>query len=110
MSNFTKMLRKYIGSVIACIGTVLLVILTYGDLGELFTEQYWQNVGGNISSISALSIGLIMVQFSIKQGISEQALSLGLNTTGTSEKQKEHKDLVSKNREKIVYLPYFLYS
>lgn len=108
MSNFTIILRKYAGSIISSLGFVLLAILTYGDLGELFTEQYWQNVGGNISSIGALSIGLVMIQVSIKQGISEQALSAGLNTQTTTEKFKEHKELLTRNRERYVYLPYFL--
>lgn len=108
MSTFTKWLRKYAGSIVSAIGTILLAILTYGDLGELFTEQYWHNVGGNLSSISALSFGLVMIQVSIKQGISEQALSAGLNTKETKDKYIEHKGLLNKNRTKYVYLPYFL--
>lgn len=108
MSKFTVFLRKYAGSIISSLGFVLLAILTYGDLGELFTEQYWQNVGGNISSIGALSIGLVMIQVSIKQGISEQALSAGLNSQTTTQKFTEHKTLLTQNRERYVYLPYFL--
>lgn len=108
MSKFTLWLRKYAGSIMSVIGFVLLAILTYGDLGELFTEQYWQNVGGNLTSIGALSVGLVMIQVSIKQGISEQALSAGLNTQTTKDKYLEHKSLINKNRERYVYLPYFL--
>lgn len=108
MSKFTIWLRKYAGSIIAAVGLVLLAIVTYGDMGELFTEQYWANVGGNITSIGAISIGLVMIQVSIKQGVSEQALSAGLNTKNTKDKYEEHKTLISRNREKYVYLPYFL--
>ena len=108
MSKFTKALRKYIGAISAAIGTILLIILTYGDMGELFTDKYWANVGGNITSIGALSIGLIMIQVFIKQGLCEQALSAGLNTDKTSGKFGEHKELLKKNREKSMYLPYFL--
>lgn len=108
MSQFTIWLRKYAGSIIAAAGLVLLAIVTYGNLGELFTEQYWANVGGNITSIGAISVGLVMIQVSIKQGVSEQALSAGLNTQTTKDKYEEHKSLISKNRERYVYLPYFL--
>lgn len=108
MSNFTFFLKKYAGSIISSLGFVLLAILTYGDLGELFTEEYWQNVGGNLSSIGALSIGLVMIQTTIKQGIAEQALSAGLNTKATTDKFNEHKQLLALNREKSIYLPYFL--
>lgn len=108
MSKFTLWLRKYAGSIISALGFIILAILTYGDLGELFTEKYWQNVGGNITSIGALSIGLVMIQVSIKQGISEQALSTGLNTKNTQDKYVEHKDILKRNQERNVYLPYFL--
>ena len=108
MSKFTLWLRKYAGSIISALGFIILAILTYGDLGELFTEKYWQNVGGNITSIGALSIGLVMIQVSIKQGISEQALSTGLNTKNTQDKYIEHKDILKRNQERNVYLPYFL--
>lgn len=108
MSNFTSWLRKNIGSIVSTIGLILLVIITYGEMGELFTEKYWQNVGGNISSISALSIGLVLIQTSIKQGVSEQALSAGLNTETTKNKYTEHKAILKRNQEKQVYLPYFL--
>lgn len=108
MSKITNMIRKNIGSIVSIVGLALLIILTFGDMGELLTEEYWKNVGGNLSSISALTIGLVLIQTSIKQGISEQALSAGLNTTNTTEKYKEHKKLVKENQEKHVYLPYFL--
>jgi hypothetical protein len=103
-----KWIRKNIGTIIASMGLVLLVILTFGDLGELFTEQYWKNVGGNLTAIGALTVGLVMVQVAIKQGVSEQALSNGLNTENTLNKYKEHKEILFKCREKEIYLPYFL--
>lgn len=108
MNRITSLIRKNIGIIVSIIGLALLVILTFGDMGELLTEEYWKNVGGNLSSISALTIGLVLIQTSIKQGISEQALSAGLNTTNTTEKYKEHKKLIKDNQEKHVYLPYFL--
>lgn len=108
MNRITSLIRKNIGIIVSIVGLALLVILTFGDMGELFTEEYWKNVGGNLSSIGALTIGLVLIQTSIKQGISEQALSAGLNTETTKNKYKEHKDLVKKNQENHVYLPYFL--
>ena len=108
MNKLTNLIRKNIGIIVSIVGLALLVILTFGDMGELFTEEYWKNVGGNLSSISALTIGLVMIQTSIKQGISEQALSAGLNTTNTTEKYKEHRKLIKENQEKHVYLPFFL--
>ena len=108
MRNITVWLRKYIGLLVSIFGTILLSVLTYGDLGELFTEQYWQNVGGNITSIGALSIGLVMIQVCIKQGLCEQALSAGLNTPDTTKKFDEHKVILNRNRERMIYLPYFL--
>ena len=101
-------LRKNIGIIISVIGLALLIILTFGDMGELFTEEYWKNVGGNLSSITALTMGLVMVQVAIKQGVSEQALSAGLNTENTKNKYIEHKGILERNREKSIYLPYFL--
>ena len=78
-----KWIRRNIGFIISSLGLILLIIVTYGDIGELFTEQYWINVGGNLSSISALTVGLMFI-IMIKQGVSEQALSKGLNTPGTA--------------------------
>lgn len=108
MNQITKWLRKNIGLIVSIIGVVLLVILTFGDMGELFTEKYWENVGGNLSSISALTIGLVMIQTTIKQGVSEQALSAGLNKDDTQKKYTEHKSVRKDCREKEIYLPYFL--
>lgn len=108
MNQITKWLRKNIGLIVSIIGLILLVILTFGDMGELFTEKYWENVGGNISSISALTIGLVMIQTSIKQGVGEQALSAGLNKPETQQKYEEHKKARKTCREKEIYLPYFL--
>ena len=92
MGLITIWLRKNIGIIVSTIGFILLVILTFGDIGELFTDKYWQNVGGNITSISALSIGLVLIQISIKQGVSEQALSVGLNTKNTKEMYDEQQE------------------
>ena len=108
MSTITSWFRKNIGIIISIIGLALLVILTFGDMGELFTEKYWENVGGNLSSISALTIGLVLIQTSIKQGVSEQALSVGLNTQVTKEKYDEHKEIRQVCQGKLIYLPYFL--
>lgn len=108
MTNVTNWLRKHLGMIISVIGLILLAVLTFGDIGELFTDAYWQNVGGNITSIGALTVGLVMVQVAIKQGVSEQALSAGLNTENTKNKYKEHKQIVADCREKSIYLPYFL--
>lgn len=108
MYKATNWFRKNIGMIISAIGLVLLVILTFGDIGELFTDKYWENVGGNLSSISALTIGLVMIQVAIKQGVSEQALSAGLNTDMTKKKYTEHKAILEQNRERQIFLPYFL--
>ena len=96
------------GVIVTFVGFILLIILTFGDLGELFTEEYWRNVGGNITSIGALTIGLMFVQISIRQGVSEQALSNGLNTENTKNKYVEHKDIIKRCRPNHIYLPYFL--
>jgi len=104
----TNILRKNIGTIIATFGFVLLCIITYGNLGEILTEAYWQNVRENLTSIGFLSIALTMIQTSIKQGVSEQALQRGLNTPNTSEKYKEHRGILSKMTDKMIYLPYFL--
>ncbi len=74
-----KVLKNNIGSITATIGLVLLVILTYGNLAEINTIEYWQNVTKNIAGIGLLSIGLSMTQLTIKQGVAEQALRSGLN-------------------------------
>lgn len=108
MGKITSLIRKNIGAIVSVVGFILLVILTFGDIGELFTEKYWENVGGNLSSISVLTIGLMLIQTSIKQGIGEQALSTGLNSIDTTEKYNKHKKLIKENQEKHIYLPYFL--
>lgn len=108
MNKLTGTIRKYIGLIVSIVGLFLLVILTFGDIGELFTEKYWENVGGNLTSIGAVTIGLVLIQTTIKQGISEQALSAGLNTENTREKYKEHKNYIKSNQDKQIYLPYFL--
>jgi len=108
MKEFSKVIRKNIGTIISIIGIILLVILTYGDMGELFTDKYWENVGGNITSIGALTIGLVLIQVSIKQGVSEQALITGLNTPDTKAKYDEHKNIKKKCASRLLYLPHFL--
>lgn len=106
--NFTNMLRRNIGSIIACLGFMLLCIITFGDLGELFGKQYWINVWRNMTAISFTSIGLTFIQTSIKQGLAEQALQRGLNTEYTKSKYEEHKNTIKENNDKMMYLPYFL--
>ena len=81
-----KWLRRNIGVIVSSVGMLLLVVVTFGDMGELFTEKYWRSVGGNITSIGAVTLGLVLIQYSIKQGVSEQALSTGLNQPRTVEK------------------------
>jgi hypothetical protein len=103
-----KKLRKNIGTVIAALGFLLLCIATFGNLGEFMTDVYWENVKNNITSIGFLTIALTLIQVSIKQGLAEQALQSGLNTENTTEKYKVHKELIAKNAERMIYLPYFL--
>ena len=79
-----------------------------GDLGEFLTDAYWQNVLSNITSIGFLSVALTLIQVAIKQGLAEQALQAGLNTPDTTKKMLDHKKVISDNRERIIYLPYFL--
>lgn len=103
-----KALRKNIGTIIAALGVVLLCIATFGDLGEFMTEAYWEGVKQNITSIGFLAIALVLIQVSIKQGLAEQALQSGLNTENTTNKYSEHRSLIAKNNERMIYLPYFL--
>lgn len=105
-----KALRNNIGSIIAFLGFFLLCVVTFGDLGNVLTEQYWKNVMNNITGIGFLTISLTLIQVSIKQGISEQALQKGLNTENTTKKMKEHRELISEKPERMKYLPYFLQS
>lgn len=106
--NFTNMLRKNIGTIIACLGFVLLCIVTFGDLGEIFSDAYWENVRQNLLGISFVSIGLTFIQTSIRQGVAEQALQKGLNTERTTQKYEEHRAIIKENNDKQIYLPYFL--
>ena len=108
MMAITNILRKYIGTIIASVGFLLLCIITFGDLGEIVTQAYWSNVLRNLTSISFMTVGLTLIQMVIKQGLAEQALQRGLNTELTTEKYKEHKLLIKDNRDKALYLPYFL--
>lgn len=101
-------LRKYIGTVVAAFGFVLLCIITFGDLGEILSEQYWLNVRDNLTSIGFMSIALTMIQVSIKQGLSEQALQRGLNTEDTARAMNEHRLKVKTSIPRMIYLPYFL--
>ncbi len=103
-----NLLRKNIGTIIAGFGFVLLCIITFGDIGEILTEAYWQSVKENLTSIGFVSISLTMIQVTIKQGVSEQALQKGLNTPNTTEKYKEHRKLIKDNNSRMIYMPYFL--
>lgn len=103
-----KWIRKNIGAISATIGFIILTIMTFGDIAKIMTADYWRNVWDNITGISAVSIGLVLVQYTIKQGISEQALSIGLNTEETKKRYDTHNAIVKKNAERNVYLPYFL--
>ena len=103
-----KWIRKNIGAISATIGFIILTIMTFGDIAKIMTADYWRNVLHNIAGISAVSIGLVLVQYTIKQGISEQALSIGLNTEETKKRYDTHNAIVKKNAERNVYLPYFL--
>lgn len=106
--NFTNALRKNIGTIIALLGFMLLCIITFGNLGELSTEEYWRSVRDNITAISFVSIGLTFIQTAIKQGVAEQALQRGLNTEKTTQKYEEHKQAIKENNDRMIYLPYFL--
>ena len=106
--NFVNLLRKNIGTIIAILGFALLCIVTFGDLGEILAEEYWLNVRNNLTSIGFMTIGLTLIQVSIKQGLAEQALQRGLNTERTTEKYEEHKIIIKANNDKLIYLPYFL--
>lgn len=106
--NITNLLRKNIGTIIACLGFVLLCIITLGDLGELASEQYWINVWQNMTAIGFVSLGLTFIQTSIKQGLAEQALQRGLNTERTLQKYEEHREIIKDLNSKMIYLPYFL--
>lgn len=103
-----NLLRKNIGTIIATFGFILLCILVFGDLGQIMTEDYWLDVKEKITGIGLMSIALTMIQVAIKQGISEQALQKGLNTENTTEKYKEHRQIIKDNTERMIYIPYFL--
>lgn len=103
-----NLLRKNIGTIIAIFGFFILCIITFGDIGTIATDVYWQNVKNNLMSISFMSIGLSLVQLTVKQGISEQALQKGMNTEITKSKYEEHKNKISSCNDRMVYLPYFL--
>jgi hypothetical protein len=103
-----KWTRKNIGAIAAFIGFTILTIMTFGDIAKILTEEYWHNVWKNITGISAISIGLVFVQYTIKQGISEQALSIGLNTENTMKMYALHNEIVKRNVDRSLYLPYFL--
>lgn len=103
-------LRKNIGVFVAFFGFTLLVIMTFGDLGELMTEEYWANVKENLTAITYTTIGLTMIQTAIRQGLSEQALQRGLNTEKATTAYQAHRDLIKSCVEKIQYLPYFIHN
>ena len=103
-----KLLRKNIGIIITAFGFLLLCILTFGDLGEFMTEQYWLNVKENIMAISYMSIALTLIQTVMKQGMGEQALQKGLNSAATTEKYTEHRSILRECTDRMIYMPYFL--
>jgi len=103
-----KLLRKNIGTIIAGLGFALLCILTFGDIGDILSADYWKNVSQNITSIGFMTVSLTMIQVSIKQGIGEQALSKGLNTQLTQDKYEEHRNLIRDANDKMIYMSYFL--
>lgn len=105
---FISALRKNIGTIVAGIGFILLCILTFGDIGEIATEEYWLNVKNNLTSIGFMSVSLTLIQVVIRQGISEQALQRGMNTEAASAKYVEHIELIKSATERMIYLPYFL--
>ena len=105
---FVSILRKHIGTIISVFGFMILCILTFGDITEIATEEYWQNVWSNITSIGFMTISLTTIQVTIKQGLSEQALQRGLNTEVTRQKYEEHKKIISDNTSRLIYVPYFL--
>lgn len=106
--NITNFLRRNIGLIITIIGFMLLCIMTFGDLGEITTTVYWASVANNLTSIGFMTIGLTLIQFSIKQGLAEQALQRGLNTEKTTQKYNTHKEIIGECTERLIYLPYFL--
>ena len=101
-------LRRNIGTLVAILGFALLCIMTFGNLGELASEAYWNNVAQNLTSIGFMSVSLTLVQTSIRQGLAEQALQRGLNTDRTQEKYVEHRNLIKSATNRMIYLPYFL--
>lgn len=101
-------LRRNIGTIIAAFGFTLLCVLTFGDLGELSSKEYWQGVYNNLTSIGFMSVSLTLVQTSIRQGLAEQALQRGLNTERTQQKYEEHRALIKRVTDRLLYLPYFL--
>lgn len=105
---FISVLRKYIGTIISVFGFALLCILTFGDIYEIMTEEYWRNVWHNITAIGLMSISLTTIQTTIKQGLAEQALQRGLNTEAAKNKYAEHKAIITQNISRMIYVPYFL--
>lgn len=103
-----RWLRKNVGVLVAAFGFLLLCILTFGDLGDFMTEQYWLNVKENLMAISYMTVALTLIQTVIKQGVGEQALQRGLNTENASRKYEEHRKLLQECTDKLAYVPYFL--
>lgn len=103
-----RFFRRNIGIIVAFIGFILLVILTFGDISEISSKAYWENVLMNITAIGIMSLSLTMIQTVIKQGIAEQALQKGLNTERAAKAYEEHRHLIDSVQDRLVYLPYFL--
>jgi len=106
--NIINGIRKNIGTVIAGFGFLLLCIITFGDLAEIATREYWLAVGDNLTSIGMMTVALTMIKVSIKQGVAEQALQRGLNTENTKIKWEEHRGCIKENTPRLMYMPYFL--
>lgn len=109
-TSLIQKVRGQIGTIIAFFGFGLLTILTFGNIAEIGSTEYWLNVKEGLTSIGIMTVSLTLIQVSVKQGLSEQALRAGLNQEETTKKYQEHKALIDKCQERMLYLPYFLRS
>lgn len=105
---FMRLIRRNVGTIVAVIAFILITILTLGDIGEILTDAYWENVRDNLTSIGYTTIALTVLLVIVKQGIGEQALQKGMNTEKTTQKYEEHRELILSVQERLIYLPYFL--
>jgi hypothetical protein len=63
-----------------------------------------------LTSISFVTLGLTLIQTTIRQGLAEQALQRGLNTENAVAKYEAHKEIIESCNERMIYLPYFLHA